>query len=115
MKKSTFEVRYENGASNILEADDFGEAARISHNALLNCLPPPMRTPGILVRTTIVRNLNFHACCICGIKLLQPLVITPPTGVAVQICTPCASIVAQALCKEVAEGILSGGNIPSQD
>lgn len=70
MKKTrlecTYEVRYENGASNILHAglaDSLEQAIGISADGILRCLPEGF-DPENMVRPVIARKLGI--CALCG-------------------------------------------------
>lgn len=83
-----YEVRYENGASNILHeglSDSLQKAIEISVNGMLGCMPEGFN-PDNLVRPVIARRLGFCALCACE-KDLIPIPMGIGHGVAV--CVDC--------------------------
>lgn len=94
-----YEVRYENGASNILQEglSDYSlqKAIEISVDVMLGCMPEGFN-PDNLVRPVIARRLGVCALCGCANDLI-PVPMSIGHGVAV--CIRCVARV-QALGKQ---------------
>lgn len=90
-----YEVRYENGASNILHeglSDSLQKAIEISVDGMLGCMPEGFN-PDNLVRPVIARTLGF--CALCASSTIQTtnekalLLIPMGIGHGVAVCVDC--------------------------